>query len=122
MPAFKHDGKARPVRIQREAGGRDNGHRGIAERLGTPAQCEPARGGDAHADAGETARAAIDQDARSPAAFGELGDHGHQPFGMAAADYLMPRADHRPILDQCDRAGGGGRFDDEGPGRFRQSC
>ncbi len=56
MPAFKHDGKAGPSPFCAKPAAARSGSEEIAERLGAPAQRQPARGGDADAHAGEAAR------------------------------------------------------------------
>jgi hypothetical protein len=56
-------------------------------------------------DAGETARADIDQDVGGAPAVRQRGDHRDQPFGVPAPDQIVLLCDHPPLLDQGDRAG-----------------
>jgi hypothetical protein len=65
----------------------------IAGDRHAPADRQPLRRGKADAKAGEAARPAIDQDRAGPAAGEQLGDHRHQPLGMAAADELVALVD-----------------------------
>ena len=69
--------------------GREQAKRRHALKLGAPADREAMRGCDRDPDSGEAAGPDTNQDSRRRATGQQLGDHRHQPLGMAAADQLV---------------------------------
>ena len=91
--------------------------RGHAVKLGAPADRQAMRGGDRDPDAGEAAGADADQDPVGAAAVEQLGDHRHQPLGMAAADQLVAGDDDSAgVVEQSGRAGGARRVEGQDHG------
>ena len=112
---IEHDKQAFGRVFAFEGSARDKRIGGDAVDGTRPRERERARGGEADANAGETAGADIDDDALGLAAIlGEqFGDHGDQPFGMAASDHLVAVRDDSSSVQQRDGAGGVRGFDGE---------
>ena len=83
-PAIKKNGNAGKARPLRKRLRRDQRRAGKAEHRHSPRQPKRARCGNADADAGEAARADVDEHGISGCAADQRGNAWHQCFGMAA--------------------------------------
>jgi hypothetical protein len=80
------------------------------------------RCGDRHPDARETARPNSDDDLVRPSALEQLGDHRHQPLGVAAADLLVLARDASAAIEQSGGASGRRCVEREDHERMMVTC